>query len=92
MSQIDTKDIFTIFFLLKSAEDLKNFKYSIVLKEWTEDKMSVKVDFVNPLGVSQGLQQDQFYLKIKDHKMFVSKETGESIRPENVQLLTNIPQ
>ena len=62
------------------------------MKEWTEDKMSVKVDFLNPLGVSQGLQQDQFYLKIKDGKMFVSKDTGESILPENVQLLTNIPQ
>ena len=54
--------------------------------------MSVKVDFVNPLGVSQGLQQDQFYLKIKDKRMFVSKETGESLLPENLQLLSNIPQ
>ena len=53
--------------------------------------MSVKVDFENPLGVSQGLQQDQFYLKIKDKRMFVSKETGESLLPENLQLLSNIP-
>jgi len=61
------------------------------LKEWTEHKLSVKVDFNDPLSVSKGLQPDQFYLKIKDHRMFVSKETGESILPENLQLLTNIP-
>jgi hypothetical protein len=53
--------------------------------------MTVKVNFLNPLGVSQGMQQDQFYLKIKDKRMFVSKETGESMLPENVQLLSNIP-
>ena len=53
--------------------------------------MVVKVNFVNPLGVSKGLEPDQFYMKIKDHRMFISKETGESILPDNLQLLSNIP-
>ena len=53
--------------------------------------MTVKVNFDNPLGVSKGLEPDQFYMKIKDRRMIISKETGESILPENLQLLTNIP-
>ena len=62
-----------------------------MIKEWSEKKIDVKVDFKNPLAISKGMEQDQFYLKIKDPRMFVSKETGEMIPLENLQLLSNIP-
>ena len=90
LKDIDPKELFSIYYLLKSAEDQEDFKYSIILKEWTEHNFAVKVDFVNPLGVSKGLEPDQFYMKIKDPRMIISKETGESILPENLQLLSNL--
>jgi len=46
--------------------------------------MSVKVDFQNPLIISQGIQPDQFLLSINDPKIFVSNETGESILFEDL--------
>jgi len=52
----------------------------------------VKVEFQNPLALSRGIQPDQFLLTVKDPKMFVSNETGESIPLENLQLLSNIPR
>jgi hypothetical protein len=58
--------------------------YAIRMTEWTEKRMAVKVDFQNSLSVSRGLQPDQFYLTIKDPNLFVSKETGEPMLPENL--------
>jgi hypothetical protein len=77
--------------LQKSGEDSEDLGYSISIKEWTEEKMAMKVDFEKPLAISRGLQPDQFYLKIKDTRLFVSKETGEPILPENLQILSNMP-
>ena len=91
MSQLNPNDLFTVFVLQKSSEDSEDLAYSISINEWTEDKISMKVDFENPLAISRGLQPDQFYLKIKDTRLFVSKETGESILPENLQILSNMP-
>ena len=91
LSQLNPNDLFSVVFLQKSDEDSEDLGYSISIKKWTEDKMAMKVDFEKPLGVSRGLQPDQFYLRIKDTRLFVSKETGESILPENLQILSNIP-
>lgn len=84
LRQIDANDIFGVFVLQKSEEDSQDLGYSISLTEWTEDLMRVKVDFLNPLSISRGLQPDQFYLTIKDHTLFVSNETGVSMLPENL--------
>ena len=84
VSQINANDMFSIFVLQKSEEDSQDLGYSIKLTEWTTKKMGVKVDFQNPLAVSRGIEPDQFMLSIKNPKLFVSKETGESILPENL--------
>jgi hypothetical protein len=47
--------MFSVVILQKSDEDSQDLGYSISIKEWTEDKMSIKVDFEKPLAVSRGL-------------------------------------
>ena len=91
LSELDPNDLFGVVVFQKSGEDSEELGYSISINEWTEDKITMKVDFENPLAISRGLQPDQFYLKIKDTRLFVSMETGESILPENLQILSNMP-
>jgi hypothetical protein len=52
LDQINPLDIFSIFFLLKSSDDSSSIAYSITFKEWTEDKIAVKLDFKSPLAIS----------------------------------------
>ena len=47
-----SRDVVDITFMKQSDSSLKNFKYNLVIEEWTETHMSVKLNFSNPLHMS----------------------------------------
>ena len=45
MADINANDLFDVLVLQKSSESSEDLGYSIGIKEWTEKKMSIKIDF-----------------------------------------------
>ena len=63
-------------FQLKSDYEPTNFKYNLDIIEWQERKIEVKVNFTDPLLISQGLYFDRLEVIVIDNNYIVSAETG----------------
>ena len=71
-----TNDIFELN-LLKEGK-ASNESYHLELKEWIDLQMIINVNFTNPTAISD-VKFDQFVIKIKSTKLFVSAESGQPL-------------
>ena len=62
-------------FQLKSDYEPTNFKYNLDIIEWQERKIEVKVNFTDPLLISQGLYFDRLEVIVIDNNYIVSAKT-----------------
>ena len=53
-----TRDIFDLKFLLKSDMEPEDIKYFLLIQDWTPTELKVKVNFTNPLLISNGQFRD----------------------------------
>jgi len=52
----------------------------LTLKKWSELEMIVHINFTNPKMISQGYKFDKVGMEIKNLELFVSKESGASLK------------
>ena len=76
-----TRDILDLRFVLKSGINPDDIKYQLIIKEWTEDKFVIKVNFSDPYQISQGEERDAAFISVKNPALFVSAETGKPFDP-----------
>ena len=78
MSEINVgRDLFDIEFdIFNEAGQNGNLEYFVDLVDWNEMRVQLQFNFSKPLIISQGEVLDKIYIKIKDRKWFVAKESG----------------
>jgi hypothetical protein len=79
---VNVNAIVDVIMAQKSDEDPEKAAFTLIVNDWTEDGMKLKMNFTNPLAISKGRNQDALLIKIKNPAMFVSKETGEIMDPK----------
>ena len=62
-------------------------QFCVTLKKWDENGMKLKIDFGNPLTVSQGKNNDKVKMQILSPEYFTSKQTGQIIDLQNMDPL-----
>ena len=65
---------------------MNSLQYSVVLQDWTEDDIKLKIDFKDPLQVSQGDMSDSIKIKVVQPSLFVSAVSGKSLQAEDSAL------
>ena len=66
-------------FLKKDDALPSESQYSVMLEEWTEQRITMTVTFDKPLKVSTGTENDEMHIRIIKPEYFLSSETGEMI-------------
>jgi hypothetical protein len=66
--------------------------YTVSLKEWTSSWMTAKIDFANPLEVSQGRIKDLLSCRVLQLQLFVSKKSGMPLLMENSEFRRYVPK
>jgi hypothetical protein len=59
--------------------DSSDISYDVYIDSWTEDGIELKLNFTDPLAVSQGRGNDRAMVSIKNPGLFVSKSSGKMI-------------
>ena len=59
-------------FVMKSDLDPSQIEYYLTLDEWDTDKVTLKVNFAEPLLVSKGVSRDSVTVDIKEPSLFRS--------------------
>jgi hypothetical protein len=91
---INVLEIVDVTMAQKSDEDPEKAGFTLIVNDWTEDGLKLKMNFTNPLSISKGRNQDALLVKIKNPAMFVSKESGEIMDPklQDKQMAQTIPK
>lgn len=78
--------------LNNDAEDEVELDYSINLIEWEPEMIQLKIDFDNPLYISQGYDMDQMSIKIREEsrELFVSQLSGEALDKEKLMIGSSV--
>lgn len=94
LNELDvTRDVLEFKYRLNDGDqEPSNVKFDLLITEWTETSMNLKLDFEDPTAASTGKTLDQFYIKIKNPKLFVSLESGESMSSDFETMSDLIPQ
>jgi len=73
------RDVVDIKFISKNGEEDDKLEYSLVIEDWTPEKLRIFVNFTNPTLVSNGGIEDSMIFKIQNPDLFRSAESGEPI-------------
>jgi hypothetical protein len=93
LSDIDVyRDIMDFKFVLKSDIDPEEIKFNLILDDWTDKDMRIKINFTDPLDVSRGLSLDSMIIKIKNPDLFVSMITGETLEVNKTVMTEEFPR
>lgn len=68
---------------LMSEVSPRDLSYSLQFTEWTETNIKVQFDFNDPLLLSRGGVSDKISIEILQPQLFVSKESGLSLDPDD---------
>ena len=66
--------------------------YSLVLHDWTDREIKVKINFTDPGVVSQGFREDKVIVTIKNKNLFVAKDTGDMLKIDQITSIKKVPQ
>lgn len=58
----------------------------MVLEDWTEDGMKIKMNMSDPLAASNGANRDGIQVKLKNPNLFISSSTGKPLSKEKSNL------
>jgi hypothetical protein len=58
----------------------------LVLEDWTEDGMKIKMNMSDPLAASNGANRDGIQVKLKNPNLFISSSTGKPLSKEKSNL------
>lgn len=86
------RDILQVSLLQQPTELGKNAEFGIILEEWTSEKLAVKLNFSDPLIISQGTSPDSLSVKIKDPELFVAKDGFRPITEADTSIESIVPR
>ena len=98
MDLIDPSTIFRLEIIKMSEAKSKDLSYFMTIDSWDRRGLVLRVNFTNPLKISQGKFNDQVRFHIIDANFFVSAETGEVVELTNgilnptISIPTQLPQ
>lgn len=77
LSEIDVaRDVMDFTFISLEEIDYSKLVYYLEIEKWTEQEIDLRINFTNPLMISNGIKEDLVICRIKNRKLFVSKETN----------------
>jgi len=66
------RDLMSVNLVVKSNVEREDIKYFLEVSEWTEQSISIFMNFTTPLLVSKGLERDEVYMSIINPYLFIS--------------------
>jgi len=82
---INVNEVVKLQFLLKSEES--DIQYSLQLQNWNSGEVSIKINFTDPLLISQGESRDSFFMQIDNPDLFVSQKSGKSFNKKDQEVI-----
>lgn len=86
------RDILSIKMICYNPDENAKLEYSLVLQEWTDRELKVKINFTDPGVVSQGFKKDKIMVTIRNKNLFVAKESGEMLKIDRLITMKKVPQ
>ena len=65
---------------MSDEETNDELEYQVYLIQYGDEFIKLKIDFENPLGVSQGDILDKIRVKFIDPDLFVSQDSGKTLK------------
>ena len=88
-----SRDIVQVQFVSRNDEEGVSKEFFLELTEWTPNNLAIKVNFTDPLSVSQGDSEDQLICKIKNPQIFVPvAEGGEPLSAKSATMVKEVPK
>lgn len=62
------------------------------MKDWTEDRVVIAINFTDPLLISRGQNRDNIEIILKNPNLFLSKDYGLPIESDGLKIIKSIPR
>ena len=69
--------MFDVILIQKTDPDYFKIQYSLKIKSWTSELLTLNFNFEDPYTMSRGVKNDTVYISFKNPKWFVSAVTKE---------------
>lgn len=93
LSEIDvSRDIMDFTFISQEEVDYSKLVYYLEIVSWTEDNFELRINFTNPLIVSNGITEDLVVCRLKNRKLFVAKDTNQMIEKSSLVIVKAFPR
>lgn len=77
LHEIDPLEFLEVEVVKKDGARASHSGFSIVIRDWTAEELTLKLAFDVPLEISQGGRNDQIRIRVKTPQYFIGAATGQ---------------